>query len=143
VPGTLSQEMYAPCEIDGGFICDGAGHCVVCVPGQTQACYSGPGGTAGVGVCRAGYQICRTDGSGYGECSGEVLPSPETCNGLDDDCDGTVDDNACSFAEECHLIRDTYRCCIPFGWNAGGDCSQCCAGRCRSFPFSSECAEVE
>jgi hypothetical protein len=27
----------------------------------------------------------------WGECVGEVLPQTETCNGLDDDCDGDVD----------------------------------------------------
>lgn len=142
-PGSAPREMFSPCSTNGGNICDGAGHCAVCVPGQTQSCYTGPGGTAGIGVCQAGTQTCRSDGSGFDACAGEVLPSPETCNGLDDNCDGMVDDYACTFPKECHSIRDTYRCCIPFGLNAGGDCSQCCAGRCRSFPFSSECAELE
>ena len=25
-------------------------------------------------------------------CAGQVLPAAETCNGLDDDCNGTIDD---------------------------------------------------
>lgn len=65
----------------------------VCVPGSVQGCYSGPAGTANVGVCTLGTRTCLADGSGYGPCVGEVLPSTEVCNGLDDDCNGIVDDN--------------------------------------------------
>jgi hypothetical protein len=32
------------------------------------------------------------DGSGYGTCVGQVLPQTETCNGMDDDCDGMIDE---------------------------------------------------
>ncbi|MBT9559529.1 MAG: hypothetical protein IV100_26095 [Myxococcales bacterium] len=40
----------------------------------------------GVGICRAGRRACD------GPCGGEVLPGMETCNGLDDDCDGIADE---------------------------------------------------
>jgi hypothetical protein len=43
-----------------------------------------------VGVCTPGVKEC-IDGK-WGECKGGVLPSPEICNGLDDDCNGIVDD---------------------------------------------------
>ncbi len=56
----------------------------------TRSCYSGPGGTQGVGACRAGAQFCL-NGS-FTSCSGEVTPNREACNGVDDDCNGTVDD---------------------------------------------------
>ncbi|MCA9542243.1 MAG: putative metal-binding motif-containing protein, partial [Myxococcales bacterium] len=60
------------------------------------ACYSGPPGTAGVGVCVAGEQTC-VDGALSG-CNGEVLPAPEACgNNLDEDCNGQVDDG-CNLA---------------------------------------------
>ena len=62
----------------------------VCTDGQTQACYTGPAGTAGVGACRGGTQACA--GGHWGACLAEVLPAPEACNGVDDDCDGAVDD---------------------------------------------------
>ena len=60
-----------------------------CTANQTRACYSGAGGTAGVGSCSAGIQYC-VDGL-FGPCTGEVTPSAESCNGRDDDCDGSSD----------------------------------------------------
>ena len=41
------------------------------------------------GECRAGTQICV--GTAWGACTGAVLAKAETCNGLDDDCDGVFD----------------------------------------------------
>ncbi len=55
-----------------------------------EPCYSGPPSTLGVGECRAGQSICNTHGDYLG-CE-DVTSSPETCNGLDDDCDGIVDE---------------------------------------------------
>jgi hypothetical protein len=52
-------------------------------------CYTGPAGTAGVGLCRLGeIQFC---GEGtWGQCFGEIKPTTEICgNGLDEDCNGS------------------------------------------------------
>ncbi|MEZ4301900.1 MAG: SBBP repeat-containing protein, partial [Polyangiaceae bacterium] len=58
-----------------------------CTPGATLPCYSGPAGTEGVGACQAGTQTCLPDGSGYGMCTGEVLPSIENCQtAANEDC---------------------------------------------------------
>jgi hypothetical protein len=56
----------------------------------TEACYSGPAGTAGVGLCRAGVRTCT--GGAWSACVGEVLPTAEVCDGADNDCDGSTDE---------------------------------------------------
>ncbi|MBI3249129.1 MAG: VCBS repeat-containing protein [Deltaproteobacteria bacterium] len=59
-----------------------------CTGGQTQACYEGPDGTPGVGLCQAGLRTCQPDGT-YGACLGQVLPQTEICgNKIDEDCNG-------------------------------------------------------
>ena len=64
-----------------------------CTPGSSVPCYSGPPGTQDVGVCKAGTRTCNDAGDAYGPCTGEVQPSTEICGGgLDDDCNGMVDD---------------------------------------------------
>ncbi|MFB6265031.1 MAG: MopE-related protein, partial [Bradymonadaceae bacterium] len=55
-----------------------------CRPGETQKCGHS------TGVCERGVQTCK-DGS-WGECTGGIEGSRETCNGKDDDCDGRVDE---------------------------------------------------
>jgi len=55
-----------------------------------QACYRYGDGMPGAGPCRLGREAC-VDGA-FGECAGQRGPSGEQCNGVDDDCDGTVDD---------------------------------------------------
>src|SRR5512132_1760479 len=67
----------------------------LCTPGSISACYSGPQGTLDVGVCKAGQHVCDADGLGFGPCNGEATPSPEICNGLDDDCDNGLLDEGC------------------------------------------------
>jgi len=63
----------------------------VCLPGEIAACYDGPATTIGVGACKEGTKTCLADGSGHSDCENAVLPQQETCNGVDDDCDGTID----------------------------------------------------
>jgi hypothetical protein len=65
--------------------------------GLDTECYDGPSVTQNVGICRAGVSSCvqKPDGSyGMSACAGQVLPAAEVCNGLDDDCDGRVDNLA-------------------------------------------------
>jgi hypothetical protein len=51
-----------------------------------------PAGVVAKGpICRAGTQSCTA--GVWSACIGQVVPSGEACNGQDDDCDGTADDN--------------------------------------------------
>lgn len=66
-----------------------AGGVCQCVTGDVRACYTGPFGTSGQGACTPGTQTCAANV--WSVCQGEVTPAPEQCNGVDDDCDGKVD----------------------------------------------------
>jgi len=87
-----SQEVCATMEDDD---CDGQanedGPDCMCVPGSVAPCYNGPAGTDGVGTCVGGTQTCNAQGTGYGFCVGEMLPTAEQCDGMDHDCDGIPD----------------------------------------------------
>lgn len=63
-----------------------------CTGGATRSCYTGPVTTEGVGACHGGDQACA--GDIWGPCEGQVLPADEITNGVDDDCDGEVDEGA-------------------------------------------------
>jgi hypothetical protein len=78
---------------DAGQTCENGactGPAGECTPTDTRSCYSGPAGTAGVGICAYGTQTCGNDAT-WGACVGEVLPQTEICNNLDDDCNGVID----------------------------------------------------
>lgn len=62
-----------------------------CTNGDTRACYTGPDGTSGVGVCVGGLQSCAA-GAWDASCSAEIVPMTEICDdAIDNDCDGSVD----------------------------------------------------
>ena len=62
-----------------------------CTPGAVQSCFRGPPGRRDVGACIDGSQTCSTTGT-WGACSGGLSPSTEACDGLDNNCNGCVDD---------------------------------------------------
>src|SRR5262249_49140419 len=73
--------------------CDGvADPGCMCMTGMMRMCgpSDGMGGFLMVGACHPGTQVCGT--GAWGTCTGSVSPSSESCNGVDDNCDGTVDE---------------------------------------------------
>jgi hypothetical protein len=71
-----------------------------CYPDGTAGCEPAPAGMVGFfcqGLCRPGVTEC-TDGV-ESACEGLVTPTVEICNGLDDDCDGEVDEDFNAGAE--------------------------------------------
>ncbi|MCK6573847.1 hypothetical protein L6V77_22440 [Myxococcota bacterium] len=108
VMGGCAGEVLPGMEICDGvdndcddLVDDVAGGCGACQPGANIPCYAGPVGTEGNGACRAGRQTCLPDGSGYGACEGQVLPDAEVCDGDDNDCNGRIDDGLPGTGERC------------------------------------------
>ncbi len=86
------------------------------------SCYGGDAGTAGVGLCRTGSRAC--EGTTVGACVGEVLPTDEFCNGLDDDCDGTVDEGVNTVTDPancgaCGTVCSNGQACVDAGCRIG------------------------
>jgi len=78
-------------------------------PGSTQACPTGfPG------VCSTGTRTCQIDAT-WTACTPGILPNsqPETCNTLDDDCDGSIDEGGAG----CATAPNAITACV------GGNCT--------------------
>jgi hypothetical protein len=118
-----------------------------CVNGSSRSCTV----SGAVGVCREGMQSC-VNGNWAQPCVAIQQPRAEQCNGLDDDCDGTVDDHCpcsrntdCPTGEGCGsdgLCYPAYRRCTsnsacPPGFNctlAIGATDNVCKPACEASP---------
>jgi len=61
-----------------------------CTEGQTEPFYTGQNGTEGIGTCHFGTRTCVS--GNWNITIPEVTPQTEVCNGIDNDCDGVVNE---------------------------------------------------
>ncbi|HEY5838462.1 MAG TPA: right-handed parallel beta-helix repeat-containing protein [Pyrinomonadaceae bacterium] len=105
-----------PAKANGSLCVDG-NNCTqndVCTGGSCagtsaadQACDTGQ-----LGICAAGSNQCQNEGI---VCVQNQQPQAETCNGVDDDCDGQVDEGIPSQATSCGVgacARSGERSCV-------------------------------
>ncbi len=94
-------ETGCECEKTGALeVCDGAdndcdGQTDEGVPGVGESCETGLGSG-----CAAGTRVCQ---DGVLACVPLVEPTEETCNGVDDDCDGQTDEALPGAGEPCDV----------------------------------------
>ena len=95
-PGVLELCDAVDNNCDGLVDLGGGGTSLV------EPCYTGLEGTAGVGVCNAGIQFCTL--GNWSVCIGETVPSDESCDLKDNDCDTETDED---LLEICHPAEYT------------------------------------
>lgn len=72
---------------------------------ESESCYNGPAETRDISICHGGTRTCTE--AGWSMCMGEVVPTVETCNDLDEDCDGTTDEGCYSCSASPNHLRNS------------------------------------
>ena len=103
-----------------------------CYPESQEPCYwvkpdePGDEATANRGICKVGERQCDKEGF-WLECKGAVLPATEVCNGIDDDCNGKVDDGFDREGAKCFAGEGECRVSGTYSCSADGGESVCSA----------------
>ncbi|MEM6959765.1 MAG: putative metal-binding motif-containing protein, partial [Myxococcota bacterium] len=104
-PGTQRcvEGRWSECEgevLPSTEVCDDGGLDEDCdgTANEGCACSAGQrcGPSAEVGECRFGTAVCTPEGT-LASCEGAVSPALDMCDGLDNDCDGTADNDESFF----------------------------------------------
>jgi len=99
---TCVAGAFLGCTATGGTaeICDGLDNdCNGVVDGFVEQCNDIVGNTPPFdGVCQPGFRVCESPavagmGNSFGPCQGEIGPSNESCDLLDNDCDTNIDES--------------------------------------------------
>ncbi|MEZ4365701.1 MAG: MopE-related protein [Kofleriaceae bacterium] len=91
---TCVMGTWQGCDATGPFteVCDALDNdCNGTVNGFSEDCLSPS--NPGIGECRPGRRGCPSNATTFGACLGEVLPTTELCDTLDNDCDGAFDED--------------------------------------------------
>ncbi len=99
-----------------------------CAELEPVVCYEGPTVTQDVAPCTVGIRSCAE--GRWTRCEGQVLPSAESCNEVDDDCDGAVDEDDLNACGTCDPVCDR----LGFGHESG---------QTRFDPEEGNCVELE
>lgn len=120
--GTCQQTIFPSAELCNGVDDNCNGIVDEGNPGGGSACNTGL-----QGPCAAGVTLCT---NGQLSCQQTVFPSPEICNGVDDNCNGQVDEGVC--AATCgNGILEGSEICDPPG-SVIGTCNTGLQGACAT-----------
>jgi hypothetical protein len=112
-PSGSGQSCTANCPAPAA--CIAANNCTLTKSAETNGCY-GACAADGRTDCQAGSSVCTHPGK-----------SAETCNGLDDDCDGLIDNGFDLLTDVSNCGSCGYACALP-----GASTQTCVAGACQS-----------